>query len=66
MRRLVMIPTDQNVGYQKWLVVESVLRQLGGEEDQITFDNKVWTLSTSPNLNQGVFFCQGAPCKDRV
>lgn len=40
MRRLVMIPTDKNVGYQKWLLVESVLRQLGGEDDQITFDNK--------------------------
>mgnify|MGYP006973282909 CR=1 FL=1 len=40
MRRLVMLPTDESVGYQKWLLVESVLRQLGGE-DQITFDNKV-------------------------
>lgn len=59
MRRLVMIPTDKNVGYQKWLLVESVLRQLGGEDDQITFDNKVCTksklLSTPP---VGIFLSQ--------
>ena len=54
MRRLVMLPTDESVGYQKWLLVESVLRQLGGE-DQITFDNKVNKLLKFSQLYQEYF-----------
>lgn len=56
MRRLLLLPTDKNVGHKKWLLVERVVRQLSQDVDQvqhtinracntshwwqITFDNK--------------------------
>jgi hypothetical protein len=42
-KRLLFLPTDSNLGQQKWLLVERICRQLTSPDgEQLTFDNKNW------------------------
>jgi uncharacterized coiled-coil protein SlyX len=42
-KRLIFLPTDSNIGQQKWLLVERICRQLTSPDgEHLTFDNKNW------------------------